>query len=114
MAENNQQQPAKPGYAAPLEGTFDNPATRMLLGVAFMSVSLGLMRNYGMMLGMGLAAPLLAGKELAALSQTGPAAQAAMTSIAGPNAAMTQTPTMQAPALNAPAMPAPKMGGGLT
>jgi hypothetical protein len=112
MPENNQQ-PVKPGYAAPLEGTFDNPATRLLLGVAFLSVSMSLMRNYGMMLGMGMAAPLLAGKELATMGQSvmTPNALAGNT-IAGPAASMTAAPAIQSPMLKAPTMPTPKMGGG--
>lgn len=107
MAQENDngQKPAKPGYAAPLEGVFDNPATRLLMGVALTSVTLGFMRNYAMMMGVAAAAPLVAGKELAALAQNSPMMQASANAIGGP-AAM-----MQNPAIQAPALPTPKMGG---
>ena len=105
MADNNnQQQQTKPGYAAPLEGAFDNPGSRLLMGVALMSLSLTFMRNYTMMMGMAMAAPLVAGKELAGLAQNTPVMQAAANTIGGPNA-------MQ---MKAPTLPTPKMTGGMT
>ncbi|MBI1215467.1 MAG: hypothetical protein GC185_06590 [Alphaproteobacteria bacterium] len=108
---NNNQNSTKPGYAAPLEGTFDNPATRMLLGMTFMAVSLGFMRNYGMLMGMAAAGPLLEGAKSMSLMNQGPLSQASMTALGGPE--MTATaPTIQTPAtsmmMKAPTLSTPK------